>query len=181
MATAMKRTYELGIVLAVLVLPSPSFGGDASKVMTSKEECDVLVNVVVPVARQMLSQHHGFFPFGATMSPSGAVSHTETPKGDRPLSELVVLIEEGSVDGGRQGRYKATALVLDVATIPPGKKGKQRAVEVRLDHRGNYSVRVVFPYGYSLSGELAFEPPFAVPGDKMIFGPSAEPTKRPAR
>ena len=157
----------------------PSFGGDVEKGKTPKDDCDVLMNVGVPFARQMLSQHHAFFPFGVTMSPSGAVSHAEMPKGDRSASELVVLIEQGFLEGGQHGRYKATALVLDVKTVPPGRQEKQNAVEVRLDHRDNYSVRVVFPYSYSLSGEVAFEPPFAVPGDKMIFGPSAE-SKKPS-
>jgi hypothetical protein len=177
----MQRSYGLGIVLAVLVLPVPSYGGDAEKVTTPKGECDVLMNVVVPFARRMLSEHHAFFPFGATMSPSGAVSRTEAPKGDPSLSELVVIIEQGFVDGGQRGLYKATALVLDVKTVPPGKKEKQNAVEVRLDHRDDYSVRVVFPYSYSLSGELVFASPFAVPGDKLIFAPAAESKRRPTR
>jgi hypothetical protein len=175
----MTRSLGLGVVVAVLVFPLPSFGGDAKRVMTPKDECDVLVNTVVPFARQMLSQHHSFFPFGATMSPSGEVSRTATPKDDLPVSELIGLIEQGFVDGGQKGLYKATALVSDVTTVPPGKEDKQRAVEVRLDHRDNYSVRVVFPYSYSLSGELAFDPPFAVPGDKMVFGHSVESKRRP--
>jgi hypothetical protein len=176
----MKRSYRLGIVLAALVLPRPSFGGDGEKVMTPKEECDVLVNVVVPFARQMLSQHHGFFPFGATMSPSGAVSRTAALEGDEPPRELIALIEQGFIDGAQQGLYKATALALDVKTVPPGTKDKRNAVEVRLDHRNGYSVRVVFPYSYSLSGELTFDPPFAVSGDKKIFAPSVESKRRSA-
>src|SRR5579863_5395129 len=177
----MAPPYRLALALAVLALPLPSFGNDAKRAMTPKDECDVLVNAVVPFARQMLSEHHSFFPFGATMSPAATVSRTETPKGDLPVGELIGLIEQGFVDGGKRGLYKATALVSDVTTVPPRKVEKQRAVEVRLDHRDNYSVRVVFPYSYSLSGELAFEPPFAVPGDKTIFGHSAESKSRPAR
>jgi hypothetical protein len=177
----MKRSSRLGLVLAVLVLPAPSFGGEADKIASPKEECDVLMNVVVPFARQMLSQHHGFFPFGATMSPSGSVSRTEAPAGDGPPRELVASIEQGFIDGAQQGLYKATALAVDVKTVPPGKKEQRNAIEVRLDHRDNYSVKVVFPYSYSLSGELAFDPPFAVPGDKKVFVPSVESKRRPTR
>jgi hypothetical protein len=171
----------LGVALAVLTLPLPSLGGETKTAMTPKDECDVLVNAVVPFARQMLSQHHSFFPFGATMSPSGTVSRTDTPKGDLPVGELVGLIEQDFVDGGKRGLYKATALVSDVTTVPPQRSEKQRAVEVRLDHRDNYSVRVVFPYSYSLSGELVFDASFAVPGDRTIFGHSAESKRRPTR
>src|SRR5579863_4646549 len=131
----MAPPYRLAVALAVLALPLPSFGNDAKRAMTPKDECDVLVNAVVPFARQMLSEHHSFFPFGATMSPAGTVSRTETPKGDLPVGELIGLIEQGFVDGGKRGLYKATALVSDVTTVPPRRVEKQRAVEVRLDHR----------------------------------------------
>src|SRR5580698_9894371 len=177
----MKWSCGVGVALAVLALPGLAFGGDEERARNPKDECDLLVNVVVPFARQMLSQHHGFFPFGATMSPSGSISRTETPKGDHPPKELVVLIEQSFVDGAQQGLYKATAVALDVKTVPPGKTERQNAVEVRLDHRDNYSVKVVFPYSYSPSGQLDFAPPFAVAGDKMIFASSADPKKRPAR
>jgi hypothetical protein len=177
----MRRSSSLGILLAVLVLPRLSFGGDAARAMPPKDECDVLVNVVVPFARQMLSQHHGFFPFGATMSPSGKVSRTEGSSGDEQPRELIAAIEQGFIDGAQQGLYKATAIALDVKTVPPGKTEQQRAVEVRLDHRDNYSVKVVFPYFYSPSGELSFDPPFAVAGDRKIFAPSAGSKGRPAR
>ena len=177
----MKSSYGLGVALVVLALRASAFGGDEGRVGNPKDECDLLVNTVMPFARQMLSQHHGFFPFGATMSPSGTISRTETPKGDHPPKELVVLIEQGFVDGAQQGLYKATAVALDVKTVPPGKNERQNAVEVRLDHRDHYSVKVVFPYSYSPSGELAFGPPFAVTGDKMIFAPSAESKRQPAR
>jgi hypothetical protein len=177
----MRWSCSVGIGLALLVLPGLAFGGDEGSATTPKDECDLLVNVVVPFARQMLSEHHGFFPFGATMSPSGAISRIETPKGDHPPKELVVLIEQGFVDGAQQGLYKATAVALDVKTVPPGKNESQNAVEVRLDHRDHYSVKVVFPYSYSPSGQLDFAPPFAVAGDKMIFAPSAESKRRPPR
>jgi hypothetical protein len=168
----MKRSHSLGIVLAVLVSSRLSFGGDAEKAMTPKSECDVLMNAVVPFARQMLSKHHAFFPFGATMSPSGTVARTEMPTGDEQPGELKALVEQGFIDGAQQGLYKATALALDVKTVPPGMKEARNAIEVRLDHRSNYSVRVVFPYSYSPTGELVLDSPFAVPGEKKIFAPS---------
>src|SRR5580698_9719074 len=177
----MKWSCGVGVALAVLALPGLAFGGDEERARNPKDECDLLVNVVVPFARQMLSQHHGFFPFGATLSPSGAVSRTEAPEGDEPPRELIAFIEQGFIDGAQQGLYKATALALDVKTVPPGMKDKRNAVEVRLDHRNGYSARVVFPYSYSLSGELTFDSPFAVPGEKKIFAPSVESKRRSAR
>ena len=176
----MKRSYRLGIVLGVLLVSRLSFSGDAEKRATPKEDCDVLMSELVPFARQMLGKHHGFFPFGATMSSSDKVARTEMPAGDQQPKELVGLIEQGFIDGARRGSYKATALALDVKTVPPGQKEMRSAVEVRLDHRDNYSVRVVFPYSYNLAGELILDPPFAVPGEKKIFAPSVASQARPA-
>lgn len=176
----MKWSYDSGIVLAVLAVSRLSFG-DAGKVITPKDECDVLLNTVVPFAREMLSKHKGFFPFGATMSPSGKVSRTEGPTGDVQLKDLIALLEQGFQDGAQQGLYKATALVVEVKTTPPGKKEKQTAVEVRLDHRDNYSVRVVFPYDFSSAGELTLGSPFAVPGDRKIFIPPVASSRSTGR
>jgi len=69
-----------------------------------------------------------------------------------------------------RNRFKATALVVDIRTIPPGKKEKQDAVEVRLDHVSGYSVKVIFPYVFSSKGQPEFSPPFALAGEGRIFG-----------
>jgi hypothetical protein len=58
---------------------------------------------------------------------------------------------------------------VDVRTVPPGKSTKQDAVEIRLDHREDYSARVVFPYSFSASGAFTLEQPFAVAGENRIF------------
>src|SRR5262245_5639067 len=38
---------------------------------SAKEDCEDLMNAVLPFAREMLSKHREFYPFGAAMSPSG--------------------------------------------------------------------------------------------------------------
>ena len=80
------------------------------------------------------------------------------------------MLEKGFRDGAKRRLYKATAIVVDVRTIPPGKKDKQDAIEVRLDHVSGYSVKVLFPYAFSSKGDLSVAPPFAVLGEGRIFG-----------
>jgi hypothetical protein len=140
--------------------------------MTPKEECEALMNALVPFAQQMLSKHHEFYPFGGTMSVDGKIAQSASTTGEEhPASQpLIDLLEEGFRDGAKRHLYKATAIVVDVRTLPPGKKEKQDAVEVRLDHVSGYSARVLFPYAFSPKGDLVFEPPFAAPGDGKIFG-----------
>jgi hypothetical protein len=126
---------------------------------------------VVPFAEEMLARHREFYPFGGTMSASGEIAHMGGWTGDEhpPSEEIVALLEDGFREGAVQGRYKATALVVDVLVIPPGKSVKQDAIAVRLDHRDSYSVQVLFPYSFSSSGELLVEDPFAVKGEGRIF------------
>jgi hypothetical protein len=139
--------------------------------MTPKEECEALMNSLLPFAKELLSKRREFYPFGGTLSVDDKIVHSMSSTGEEhPLSQpLIDLLEAGFRDGAKRHLYKATAIVIDIRTIPPGKKEKQDAVEVRLDHVSGYSVRVVFPYAFSPKGTLELEPPFAAPGERRIF------------
>ena len=130
------------------------------------------MNELMPFAEKMLSKHREFHPFGGTMSVDGEIAYAAGYTGEEhpPAQELIDTLEDGFRDGAKRHAYKATGIVVDVRTIPPGKKDKQDAVAVRLDHVSGYSVSVLFPYSFSQSGDLAFEAPFATPGDGRIFG-----------
>jgi hypothetical protein len=136
-----------------------------------KEDCEELMNAVLPFAQEMLSKHREFYPFGGAMSPSGEITQIGGWTGDEhpPSSELIKLLEDGFREGAQQRKYKATALVVDVRAIPPGKFVKQDAIAVRLDHRDSYSAQVVFPYSFGPSGDLRLEEPFAAQGEGRIF------------
>ena len=150
---------------------APPAASPATVTRTPQEECEELMNLVVPFAQTMLKERHAFAPFGATMAPSGqingAMSRTADEKPD--VNQLISLLELGFHQGATAGKYKATAIVVDMVVIPPGKSAKQDGVAVRLDHRDGYSVIVGFPYSFSDKGELVMEPPFATEGAHQIF------------
>jgi hypothetical protein len=160
------------LLMAGLLLVGRSSSGGASQQMTPKEECEALMNALVPFAQQQLSKHREFYPFGGTMSVDGKIAQSASSTGEEhPASQpLIDLLEKGFRDGAKRHLYKATAIVVDVRTIPPGKKEKQDAIEVRLDHVSGYSVRVLFPYAFSPKGDLEVALPFTVQGDGRIFG-----------
>jgi len=138
-------------------------------VTTPKEDCETLLNAVMPLVQQMLAQYREFFPCGATMSPTGEISLTMPPDAEDPGSEAqVALLQDGFRKQVAAGTCKATALALDVLMVPPGRSKKQDAVEVRLDHRDAYSVRVLFPYAISDAGELRMEDPITATGDGVL-------------
>ena len=136
-----------------------------------KTECEELMNAVLPFAEEMLTKYREFFPFGGTMSADGGIAHTGGWAGDEhPAStEVIELLEKQFRALAQSGECKATALVYDIRTIPPGKEEKQDAIAVALDHRDDYSVVVFFPYSFTSGGHLEIESPFATRGENKIF------------
>jgi len=152
--------------------PAPSpVSGKVPVMKSAKEECEILMNSAVPFAHQMLAQHREFFPYGEAMAADGQIVAIAGDTGEEhPASQAVIdVLEKGFQEGARLGRYKATALVVDMRVVPPGRDVKQDAIAVRLDHRDGYSVVVVFPYSIDAGGEVTIGAPFAVKGEQRIF------------
>ena len=137
---------------------------------TPKEDCEKLMNSLLPFAEKMLREHGEFHPFGGAMKPDGDIVHhgaytgQELPKGQ----ELVDLLTEAFRQSAAKEDYIATAIVYDMRTIPPGETEKTDAICVSLDHRNDYSVNVAFPYRLE-DNELSLKSPFAAKGDGKIF------------
>ncbi len=121
------------------------------------------MSAVLPVAEQMLTEHRELQPFGSTMSSDGVVVQVGGWRAEAhaPDADLIAEFEGSFRDGAARGELKATALVSCSAA--------KDAVEVRLDHREQYSIVVTFPYRFTDSGELVIEEPFAGEGAHGIF------------
>jgi hypothetical protein len=137
---------------------------------TAKEDCEELMNFVMPFAQKMLKKQRSFVPFAATMAPDGQIDGAmAATKDNTDVNQLIFMLDLALRQGAGEGKYKATALVIDMVVIPPGKTAKQDGVAVRLDHRDGYSVIVGFPYSFSSTGELVVEAPFAQEGAHEVF------------
>jgi len=136
-----------------------------------KQDCEALMNAVLPFAKDMLSRYRKLLPFGGTMAVSGEVTHVPGwTENERALSaDVVALLKGGFRDGAALGKYRATALVYEVRVVPPGSTVKQDAIAINLDHQEGYSVVVMFPYALSPTQELLVSAPFASPGAAAIF------------
>jgi hypothetical protein len=132
------------------------------------------MNRLLPVAERMLREHGEFYPYGGVMLPDGSMQQFAVYEGkERPKSkELYDLMLAQFREGALQGAYKATAIVYDVLTVPPGASEKTDAIAVRLDHRDDYSVVVMIPYRRT-GGQVATGPVFAVKADGPLFPPVA--------
>lgn len=140
----------------------------------AKAESETLMNEAIPFAEKMLRQHGEFYPYGYIMKPSGEIALVAGYDGtDRPKSQTIIdLLIEGFKKDAALEKVKATALVYDILVVPLGATEKSDAIAVALDHRGNYSVVVMFPYVLS-HGALTIGTPFAQKGESRIFAPGA--------
>ena len=159
------------IVLALLLsFTGSTLGGEVK--MTPKEECEKLMNTLLPFAEQMLSKYGEFYPLGGVMSVDGDISPTAVYDGNEPppSQEMINLLKESFQSDARAGKIKASAIVYDTYIILPNSSKKTDAVCVRLDHKDNYSAEVFFPYTIGKDKKVVFQSVFAQQGSGDIFG-----------
>ncbi len=159
-------------LVIALLLATSGLGQETKKGKgeASVDDLQTLVEKTMPVAMGLLEKNRAFFPFGATVASDGetAIANGWTGKEQPPAAEVIAVLKAAFKDGAAKGRLRATALVVDVRVVPPGKKGKQDAIQIDLDMKGT-SRRVFYPYAFSKKGELLLEDPFLSLGDSEIF------------
>ena len=135
-----------------------------------KADCQALMNSVLPFAKQMLTTHGGFIPFGGAMRPDGQLVSIAGYDGNQhPQSvDVIALIKNGFIAAARKGEYKATAIVYDAKVELPSVEEKSDAIAVSLNHRDDYSVVVFLPYKIE-SKKLILGTVFAQKGYADVF------------
>jgi hypothetical protein len=137
-----------------------------------KDEATDLLNMLLPFAEKMLREHGEFYPYGGAMLPDGSMTMLGATDGnEHPKSKDLYDLMVGTFrEHAREGKCKATGIVYDVMTLPPGATAKTDAMAVRLDHEAGYSVVVMIPY-HLADGQVMKGAIFAVKGDGSIFPP----------
>ncbi len=137
---------------------------------TPKSECEALLAFVLPFAEHLLAKRGGFLPYGGVIKADGAMTMIHgAGETERPLPvDILKLLKEGFVLFARKGEYRATAAVYETWSTRPGETEKLDAVTVSLNHRDDYSVRVVFPFRID-DGKIVWGESFAQSGEADIF------------
>jgi hypothetical protein len=150
--------------------PEPNHKDSIVSVSDAKADCEAVMNSVLPFAKQMLTHHGEFIPFGGAMRPTGELVSVAGYGGqEHPKStDVIRLIKDGFVDGAKKGDFKATALVYDVRITLPNTGEKSDAIAVSLNHQQGYSVVVLFPYKLD-HGRLTIGAALAQKGEADIF------------
>lgn len=119
--------------------------------MTPKEECEALLDVLIPAAENLLRKNRQFYPIGAALSTEGAISLTSVSYGedDFPDSRRVIDDLTGAhCQMAAQSEIKASGIAWDATiTAPDGKKAD--AILISLEHVSGYAVTVGVPYAQS--------------------------------
>ena len=139
--------------------------------MNPKQEAEKLMNEMLPVAEKMLRQYGEFYPYGGYMKPDGEIVHVgaKDPETDRPKSkDLIAILRNSFRELARDKQCKAVAIVFDVVVPVPKSNYKSDAIQVCVDHAGDYSAEVFFPYRIA-NNEVTLGETFAQEGKHEFF------------
>lgn len=138
--------------------------------MPPKEECETLLNSILPFAENLLKKYTEFYPVGAvmktndTISLSSAYEEDEFPDSRDVIDNLTnahrLLAEKGEI--------KASAIAWNAAMATPDGKSTD-AIIVSLEHKNSYSIIVAEPYKISFFKKVKFGELHALKGRHEIF------------
>jgi hypothetical protein len=139
--------------------------------MGAKEQCETLMNDLLPFAEKMLREYGEFHPFGGTMGTDDTITHVGASTGEEFPSgqELVRVLKQGFVERRAAGEIKAAAIIANVSVTPPDQDNPVDAIAVRLHHIDGYTVNVFFPYTLSRK-KLSVGEPYTLPGTPFLGG-----------
>ena len=137
--------------------------------MISKEECEILLNSILPMAEKLLEKNKEFYPLGAVLKLDDTVSMTASFDGKEfcdsktLINEIVDIHQKLAI----KGEIKASAVVWNGSVQV--KEKKQDAIIVSLEHKDGYSVVIGEPYQVGLFKKIKFKELLALPGKNDIF------------
>lgn len=137
--------------------------------MNPKDECQMLLDKILPMAEMLLLKHKEFYPIGAVMNNNGEIEITTVDVLEKH-PETQGIIDKLKVTHKKlagQGKIKVSGIMWDATVHRDGEK--KDAVIVSMEHRDQYSVVVYEPYSISPLRNVIFSEVFATKGKKYIF------------
>lgn len=137
----------------------------------AEDDCNKLLNIVLPAAKQLLENRGEFSPFGAALKSNGEIVFLGgygEPEHSGDLDQRKAFWD-GFRAGVLSGEYRATARTYPAVDIESPSTGeKSAAVMVALDHRDQYSVAAFFLYQIE-NGKFILAESFTVKGGGDLF------------
>jgi hypothetical protein len=135
-------------------------------------DLNALKNVLLPVAKRMLTEHGEFFPTGVVMNLDGEIVNCSAlESGDEhPASQAVIdVLTENLRELASRGDIRAAGICCDVRVATQEHPEKVDAVQFALEHANGESVDVFLPYDLDSSNEVRFGRMFASRRQSQFF------------
>lgn len=137
--------------------------------MSPKEQCEELLNYILPLAESLLKKNHEFYPIGAVLKKDSSVAATdfydgnEFPESAEAIEELIEIHKELAKKDG----ILVSGIAWNAGIISNGKD--EDAVIVSLEHIDGYSVIIGRTYKMGLFHKMKFGEIFAMEGKHDVF------------
>lgn len=136
-------------------------------------DIDSLLNLLLNLAKQMLTRAGEFHPFSAGLNEQGLPQpmpmHDGT--GQPSVEALLDLLVAELRDKALAGEITTAGVCLDAWVVLPSTGQRSDAIEARLEHLSGQAVRVFLPYTKAPDGEPSFGTLFATHWEPSIFTP----------
>ena len=138
--------------------------------MIPKEQCEVLLDKLLPFAEEQMKKHREFYPFAAvilmddTVELTGSHDGGEHPESKDVINDLIQIHRQLAHDG----KIRASGIAWNASVASADGKPSD-AIIVSLGHKDDYSVVVGEPYKIGLFKKVAFGSLFAMEGKHDIF------------
>ena len=132
---------------------------DTLRVDIGKSEYNVMYDVMLPIACQLLEKHWEFYPFGAAVDKDGKVLLKLSESiPERPDPETVARDLQNALKSDYDKReFRACAVCVNVTMIPPQREKRSDALQFTFDARDGKAVDLFVPYIVDNSRQIAFD------------------------
>ena len=137
--------------------------------MTSKDDCELLMSELLPIAEEFMKKNNEFYPFAAAMNVDGTIKHLGFYDGNETPSskELILNLKNVCKHLADNNEIKASGIVWNAGIAVEGKK--EDAIVISLEHKDSYSVQVAMPYKRGFLGKYQFGNLIAIAGENDVF------------
>lgn len=138
-------------------------------------DLDALFDTLLSFTQKMLSEHGGFNPWGAFMSPNGEIQWVGAHDGAEfpEAQSLIDMLTETFQRESKRGVLRAVGICYDVRVLRPGQSEKSDAVCCSLEHVSGEAVDVFVPYAKAANG-IHYSESLALLRDPRFLLPTAQ-------
>jgi len=125
--------------------------------MAAEDEVNDLLEDLVPIVHEQLTEEGGIYPFGAALTENSekeVIRVTDDEEADlpeNPVEDLQKAIRARIAEGG----VKLVALITDVTVDFEEGKGDEDAIHFAFEHRDGDAIEVFLPYA-RVEDEIVF-------------------------